>query len=247
METGKKFLLAAVLALVLAIVAVSGSQSIATSQNFNKTISVTGTGVVKAEPDEAHVAISVVTEAKNASKAAELNAERMNAVFKEIMSVVGEEAIKTRSYSIEPIYEWVEESDGIIKKQRSEIVGYRVSNTVEVTCNPSKAGSVIDAAVRGGANRIVSIYFQLSEERRSELYKEALKKAVRSASEKVEAVAEEMSVDSYYPVRISIGDVYYPSVVPYPVKAEVMEAVPTPIAPSEVEVRASVHIVYAFA
>ncbi|HID20626.1 MAG TPA: DUF541 domain-containing protein [Methanophagales archaeon] len=221
--------------------------SLSEQQAFNKTIVVSGSGVVKTTPDEAHIMIAVVSEALTAKDAAAMNSENMTNIFDELKKA-GIADVKTRQYSITPIYKWVEEETLKGKEQKSVIVGYRATNLVEVVCTPEDAGKAIDAAVKGGANRIDSITFQLSEALRENAYSDALRKAVKNARNKADIVAGEMGIESIYPVKISVED-YYPPIVRIPVAVEAIP-VPTPaptlITPSEVEVSAIVRIVYAF-
>jgi hypothetical protein len=221
---------------LLALVALAYSPSLSEPQAFNKTIEVSGDGVVKATPDEACIMIAVVSEASTAKEAAEMNSENMTGVFNELKKA-GIADIKTRHYSITPIYKFEE--------KEKKLIGYRATNLIEVLCKPEEAGKAIDAAIEGGANRIDSISFQLSEELREKAYSEALRKAVKNAKSKAEVVAEQMGIASIHPVRISVEEYWrYPTPTPTPMI--VREAVPTPITPSEVEVRASVRIAYAF-
>ncbi len=192
--------------------------------------------------------IAVVSEALTAKDAARMNSENVTNVFNALRRA-GIEDVKTRHYSITPIYEWVEEVtlEGI--RHKSVIVGYRATNLIEVVSKPEDAGKAIDAAVKGGANRIDSISFQLSETLRETAYSDALRKAVKNAQSKADVVAGEIGVVGMYPVKISVEDYYpfYPIYwFPDPMLDAPMPAPPTPIIPSEVEVGARVRIVYAF-
>jgi uncharacterized protein YggE len=233
--------------LVVAL-AVFLSPSVSEQEAYNKTIEVRGSGLVKATPDEARVLIAVVSEAKTAQEAAALNSANMTRIFAEL-ETAGITDAKTRQYSITPVYTWIEVETLRGKEQKSEIVGYRATNMIEAVCAPDDAGTAIDAAVRGGANRIDSISFQLTESLQERVYHEALRKAVSNARSKADVVAANMGIDRISPVRIAVEDYYYPVVVreALPVPSPVPEeGVLTPITPSEVEVRAQVSIVYAF-
>ncbi|MBE0517451.1 MAG: SIMPL domain-containing protein [Methanophagales archaeon] len=231
--------------IVLVALALVFSPSLSEEQAFNRTIEVSGSGIVKTTPDEAHVMIAVVSEALTAQDAAAMNSENMTNVFAALKKA-GISDVKTRQYSITPIYEWVEEVTLEGKKQKSVIVGYRATNLIEVVSKPEDAGKAIDAAVSGGANRIDSISFQLSEALQEKAYSDALRKAVNNAQSKADVVAGEMGIVSIYPVKISVEDFYLPVYrITAPMEAAPMPA-PTPITPSEVEVSASVRIVYAF-
>lgn len=236
---------ALVLVVLIVILATLFTPSVSEQQSFNKTIEVSGSGEVKVTPDEVHIMVAVVSEALTAQQAAAMNAENMTEVFAALRRAgIGE--IKTRQYSITPIYEWMEEITLEGKRQKSVIVGYRATNLIEVICKPEEAGKAIDAAVMGGANQIDSIAFQLSESLSRTAYNDALRKAVRNAQSKADLVAGEMGIVGIYPVRIAVEDFYVPVYrVALPMEAAATPA-PTPITPSEVEVSARVSIVYAF-
>jgi hypothetical protein len=220
----------------LLIVAIAFAGGNANTGEFNKTIEVYGNGYAALPPDEARIIVAVQTEAKTAKEAAEQNAKKMTAVHDALANLVGEENIKTLSYSIQPVYEWDE------KGRKSVIVGYRALNRIEVKCSPTMAGDVVDTAVARGANKIDSISFGLSEEARNEAYDEALKNAVRDAKDKAKIVAEELEIGYYQPVKVEVG--YQPV---YPVYRAYAEKAETPISPpTEIEVSASVKIIFGF-
>lgn len=233
---------------LIVALAVFLAPSVSEQEAYNKTIEVSGSGLVKATPDEARVLIAVVSEAKTAQKAAALNSANMTRIFEEL-ETAGITDVKTRQYSITPVYTWIEVETLRGKEQKSELVGYRATNLIEAVCAPDDAGTAVDAAVRGGANRIDSISFQLTESLQDRMYHEALRKAVGNARSKADVVAATMGIDRISPVRIAVSDYYYPIVVreALPVPSPVSEGgVSTPITPSDVEVRAQVSIVYAF-
>ena len=232
-------------AIIIVALAVVFTPTISEQQAFNKTIEVNGNAVVKVTPDEAHIMVAVVSEAVTAKDAAAMNAENMTSVFNEL-NKAGITDVKTRQFSLTPIYKWIEEETLRGKEQKSVIVGYRATNLIEVVAAPEEAGKSIDAAIKGGANRIDSISFALSETLQEEVYSDALRKAVRDGQNKADVVARELGIVKYYPVTISVMD--YPIIsisAPRAVPA-VSEEVPTPITPSEVEITANVRIVYAF-
>ena len=215
----------------------------------NGTIEVSGFGKVSVEPDEGHVIVSVEVEAAKASDAASKNAEIVNRVIAKIKAV-GVENVKTKSYRVEPIYQWVEEpiepvgknepSKGVVK--RSEIVGYRAYTSLEVVADPKMTGKVIDAAMEGGANRIDSVFFTLSDDARKEAYEAALRKAVGDAKSKAEVVAEELGIENYRISKVTVGYGY----IPRPVYEAKAASAQTTIIPSEVEVSATVNLIYEF-
>lgn len=235
-------------AIVLVTLAMLFSPSLSEEQAFNKTIKVSGSGTIKTTPDEARVMIAVVSEELTAEDAAEMNSASMTKIFAELKEA-GIRDVKTSQYSITPIYSWIEEETLTGKEQKSVIVGYRATNSVKVVCEPEEAGTAVDAAVRGGANRIDSISFQLSDALRERTYNDALRKAVSNARSKADVVADSLGITRIYPVTVTVDEYYYMDYPPVPVPraaSAISEEVVTPITPSEVEVNARVSIVYDF-
>jgi uncharacterized protein YggE len=205
-----------------------------------KTISVTGTGVVKARPDRAVLSLSVVTQADTAEEAISENADKMDRVVKAVRNMgILENQTETSAYSLSPIWEYPKEGS-------PKIVGYTCSNTIRVTVkNLNKVGEVIDAAVAAGANQVSSIQFTISDEAMRQLGLNALSLAVKDAASKASTIATAAGVTLAGPVSISISG-YSPYVRSYAFES-VSGIAPTPIlSPEEVSVTVSVSAVYEF-
>lgn len=205
-----------------------------------KTISVTGTGVVKARPDRVVLSLSVVTQADTAEEAVSENADKMDRVVKAVRNMgILENQTETSAYSLSPIWEYPKEGS-------PRIVGYTCSNTIRVTVkNLNKVGEVIDVAVAAGANQVSSIQFTISDEAMRQLGLNALSLAVKDAASKASTIATAAGVTLVGPVSISISG-YSPYVRSYAFEA-VSGIAPTPIlSPEEVSVTVSVSAVYEF-
>ncbi len=206
-----------------------------------KTISVTGTGVVKAKPDRAVLSLSVVTQAESAGEAISENAGKMDSVVKAVRSMgILENQTETSAYSLTPIWDYPKE--GVSPR----IVGYTCSNTIRVTVKDlNKVGEVIDAAVKAGANQVSSLQFTISDEAMRQLGLNALSLAVKDASSKASTIAAAAGVTLVGPVSISLSG-YSPYFRSYAFES-VMGSVATPIiSPEEVSVTVSVSAVYEF-
>jgi uncharacterized protein YggE len=206
-----------------------------------KTISVTGTGVVKARPDRAVLSLSVVTQADTAEEAISENADKMNSVIETVRNKgILENQTETSAYSLSPIWEYPKEGGS------PKIVGYTCSNTIRVTVkNLNKVGEIIDAAVTAGANQISSLQFTISEEAMRQLGLNALSLAVEDAASKASTIATAAKVTLVGPVSISISG-YSPYVRSYAFES-VSGIAPTPIlSPEEVSVTVSVSAIYEF-
>jgi uncharacterized protein YggE len=111
-------------------------------------IDVTGRGVITAEPNMATITFSVETSEKKAADALKKNAAGTKALMDALKMASKEEAeITTSKFSLFPLYE---KDSG---RQRPD--AYRVNNSVIVkTPEIDEVGTLIDAAVDAGANRI---------------------------------------------------------------------------------------------
>lgn len=206
-----------------------------------KTINVTGQARVNASPDIARVNLGVVTENADAKAAQKENAESMDKVIAAIKAAgVKDEDIKTVGYSIMPKYDYRKET-GV-----SNIVGYTVSNSVNVTVRDiSKTGAIIDAATDSGVNASSSISFELSNY--EQYYNEALKNAVLAAKKKAGTVADALGVKLKGPVTVSESGGYSPlrNYIAYDMAVQA-ESAATPIQAGSLEITATVSIVYEY-
>jgi len=210
-------------------------------------IRVTGTGEVRAAPDQATADFAVETSAANAQEAAAENAQRMERVIAALVRAgVPRERIETRDYNVFPDYDQRPMEQGGEPRLR----GYRVMNTVSATTHDvARVGSLIDAALGAGANRVHGVRFGLRDPAR--FRQQAIAEATRRARADADALAGAMGVRlgmirEAATLDIGVG-------VPMPMMARegmamdaVAQSAPTPINPGEQIVRATVMIVYAF-
>ncbi|MDD5162848.1 MAG: SIMPL domain-containing protein [Candidatus ainarchaeum sp.] len=159
-------------------------------------VTVSGSVTKTISPDKAVIALSVETLDKSASKSQGDNAETAAKVVQAIKdSGIAESDIKTSGYSLNEEFQW----NDMTKK--SESVGYRTRNSIQVTVKDlAQTGKIIDAASEAGANSIDSVYFSLSNAKESEARVSALKEASANAKEKAQSIAEGLG--------IAIGKVY---------------------------------------
>ena len=205
-----------------------------------KTISVTGTGVVKAKPDRAVISLSVVTQADTAERALSENAEKMDSVIKAVRAAgILENQTETSAYSLNPVWEYPEEGS-------PRIVGYTCSNTIRVTVKDlNKVGKIIDTAVTAGANQVSSLQFTISDGAMRQLGLNALSLAVEDAASKASVIATAARVTLIGPVSISLSG-YSPYVKSYAFES-IARSIATPIlSPEEISVTVSVSAIYEF-
>lgn len=129
--------------------------------SMNRTVSVSGSGRVSVTPDEATITIGVETRAETAAEALEQNNEQMQAL---ITTLTGEdiarEDIRTQDLQLYPQYREVTDPTSV-----PQVVGYNATNTLLVTVRDlAQLGTMLDAAVQAGSNRIYGIQFSVSDQ-----------------------------------------------------------------------------------
>jgi uncharacterized protein len=112
-------------------------------------LDVTAVGKVSRVPDLATVRAGVVTQDAVAATAMAQNAQRMTAVVAALKGAgIAPRDIATSRVALAPQYRYAE-------NQPPVVTGYQASNTVSVRFRDvAKAGPVLDALVRAGANQI---------------------------------------------------------------------------------------------
>ena len=125
------------------------------------TLTVSGTAVVTAAPDQATIRLAVVSEGADATDVARDNARLTTAVIRALTGAGARpDDIDTTGFSVEPVYDYQRQRDG----KPPVIVGYRVGNEVQVTTlTLDKTGEFIGAGIEAGANRINGLQFTLRD------------------------------------------------------------------------------------
>ncbi|HEX8900500.1 SIMPL domain-containing protein [Vitreimonas sp.] len=200
-------------------------------------LSVSADGTSEARPDMATINLGVTTEGQTAQAALQENARRMSALTQALRRAgIAERDIQTSNVSVFPQQQYRE-------NQPPLITGYQANNTVTAKIrNVNNVGRVIDAAVAAGGNTIHGVSFshadpdaQLDAARRA---------AITEARRRAELYASALGMRVHRVVAVSEGGGYaQPYPVPMAARMEA-DAVATPIAPGEIETRASVSVTF---
>jgi uncharacterized protein len=195
-------------------------------------ITVNGVGTVKAVPDEAQTSFGVQTEAATSQEALAGNSTQMERVLAALRAAgIAEKDIQTQDVSVWPRYDTTGE----------EAEGYTARNSVTVTIHElDKAGAVIDAATRAGANEVSGP--MLSSSGRERLEAKALEAAVDNARKKAEALAKAAGVGLGRVTAMVEGGGSPGPVMLEAARASADKAVP--IQPGQEEVQATVTITF---
>lgn len=155
-----------------------------TERQPERTVTVSATGSVKADPDIAHVSTGVVTEGATAREALDRNSAAMKALIDGLKAIgIDAKDIQTTHVGVEPRYQQPTR-DG----RPPAIVGYRVTNQVRIVQRlVAKLGETLDKAVTLGANQIHGIQFEVS--RAETLKDEARRAAMANARRRADLYA----------------------------------------------------------
>lgn len=205
------------------------------------TVSVSATGTIEVMPDIAYVTAGVVTQDADATKAQSDNSEKMNALFDALKAAgLTEDDIDTTGYSVYPMYNY-DNNTG-----KSQIYGYEVRNTVRITVQDlTRVGEIIDLAGKSGANTDFSIQFTLED--KDAHYNDALTKAMEEAKAKADTLATAGGFTIVSVLSVSEGSYSYYPVYEYAAAAEADNGSRTPVSAGELDVSATITVVYRIA
>lgn len=205
-------------------------------------VTVSGDGSVTAQPDQAVVRFGVVTQAETAEEARANNAAAAKTAMNAVRALdVPDEKLRMESLRLQPRYEYDDDE--------RRLVGYEATRQVVVELDDlAVLPQLVADVVEGGANRLDTIDYQLSD--RSRFRDEALRKAAQSARDKARLLAETLDAD-LGPVR-TINEQSFDFVRPRPQQARVQmaktadaaQAEPEAYAAGEIEVSAQVQVVF---
>lgn len=151
-------------------------------------ITVTGEGRVEAEPDMATVTLGVTTEGLTAAEAMDANSAALAAVLDRLRAAgVAERDLQTSGLSLNPT--WSNPEGG-----RQRIEGFQAANLLTVRVRAlDNLGSVLDAAIRDGANTLHGVTFGLDDPQ--PVIDRARERAVTDARRKAEQLAGAAGLD----------------------------------------------------
>ncbi len=192
------------------------------------TMQVSTSESIKVKPDLAYVDLGVTTTAMSAQEAQQQNATAATAMLEALKAQgIAEEDIKTTYLNIFQDYQ--------------DPTKYTMENTFNVTIRDiNNVGKVIDAAIGAGANATNSPRFDISN--RDEVYVQALGKAMQSAGAKAQNIAKSggYEITSTKSIVENGTSSYAGRMMDGVAANEAAAMAPTPVAPGDIEVSASV-------
>lgn len=218
---------------MLALAAVGSASAADAAQ---RSITVSGTGVVEAASDTAVISLSVQTLSADAKNAAKENADTMAAVRNAVIAAGADaDGIKTENYSIYPQNSY--DKNGKIKD-----TSYQCTNSMQITVSDlSKTATVMDAAVKAGANQVSSVEFTVKDP--AAYQDKALQLAAQDALRRAQVLASAVGSTAGRVISVNVDNY---SVVPYRVANLKMSAAAdtaTPLDPGKSKTESRVTLV----
>lgn len=218
---------------MLALAAVGSASAADAAQ---RSITVSGTGVVEAPSDTAVISLSVQTLSADAKNAAKENADTMAAVRNAVIAAGADaDGIKTENYSIYPQNSY--DKNGKIKD-----TSYQCTNSMQITVSDlSKTATVMDAAVKAGANQVSSVEFTVKDP--AAYQDKALQLAAQDALRRAQVLASAVGSTAGRVISVNVDNY---SVVPYRVANLKMSAAAdtaTPLDPGKSKTESRVTLV----
>lgn len=193
MKTNKKSLSVLLLiALALTIVGCStapGNSVSEASSNTVDTITVSGFGQARANPDRASISVGVNVADEDIARAVEESNEIIARITDAVKGLgVLESDIQTTNFTI-----WAEDQWDPETGQRMEEKLYRVDSQIQIVVNDiEKVGSILETSIAKGANNIYGLSFGIQDS--SDLATEARVLALEDAQQRAEQIAQELGV-----------------------------------------------------
>lgn len=233
-------------ALVFTIAAFLPLPALADKEPEVPSLSVRGEAQLMVSPDQVIMVAGVLSEAKQAKKALADNSKSMQKVMAALLDFgLKKKDISTQNFNIQP--KWSSRPRNADSAWRSEIIGYRVNNAVQVkTTQLDLIGDMISRVTQAGANQVQSVSFGLSNPR--EYRSNALAQAVKNArvDADVTAKAAGSAIKGIKTIHIdqavsSVARVEKAMVM----RSSMADAAPAPpISAGDITVRASVSVTY---
>ncbi|MSO57852.1 MAG: DUF541 domain-containing protein [Thermoleophilia bacterium] len=220
--------IAAVSLLTSLALALPGS-ALAEASPSPDTVTVAGTGIVRATPDRASINAGVETKGDTAAQALARNATLMKRVIAALRRAGGKDVTTA----------WVSLSPRILPDGTQS--GFLAMNMASASFRLANAGPALDAATRAGANTVSGPSFVFSQ--REALYLRALDAAMANARSRALRLAQAAGRTLGRAVTISESS-YSPGPIPIYAKGAA-DAVSTPIVAGEQDMTASVTVTFA--
>ncbi len=174
------------------------------ADDYSNTVSVSGKGVVSAEPDRAVVQMTIMSRSKELD-AAQAEAAKVTAAVLALVDKldIDRSEVDTTGANVRPDYRWNRETE------EQELRGYIADRQMSIKVDDlDKLGRLLEGAIAAGVNQVSPP--RLDSSRRAELHREALAAAAEDARANAEVLASTLGVSLGDPISISDSNITTP-------------------------------------
>ena len=192
--------------LIIALFLLVGQSYLLTgNSDINEQISVSGKSEITIAPDKAEVYLSISTLNVDAKVAQNTNKDLSKAVVDALIAQgVDEKDIETTNFRLNEKYDYS------YNKEEKKETEYEAKHTLKIiTTELYSVGTIVDTAIKAGANGIDSVNYVLSDEQEKLVRAEALEKAILVGKEKAESMTKTLNVELSDVISISENNYYY--------------------------------------
>ena len=202
-----------------------------------QTVKVTGEATLQATPDQAIITLGVQTENVDPKIAQQENSQTISEIIEVLKELgINESNIKTSDYRMDPQYNYVEGKE-VFKN-------YKVQHMLQIkTKDIQKVGSIVDAAVKQGANSVSNVRFSLANS--ESYYNQALTIALNNAHEKAMTLTRAIDVP-LHPIPVGMEEITTAAPPVVYQTTSFVKASTTPIMPGELQITATVRVEYKY-
>ena len=208
----------------------------ADDENNISKLRVDGEGKVTAAPDMATIVLGVESRSTKAAEAVEENARLMNQTINALREAgIIDSQMQTSRFSLTTM----PQDEPLTAKAEQEPPVFLATNQVTVKLDDTEGvGQVLDAAVGAGSNSIQEVRFDLKDP--TPQNDEAMTLAIKDAQRKAQVAASAAGLELGRILEMTVGYGY----VVEASRSYSYAMAATPIQPGEMEVTASVNLVY---
>ncbi|MBW4581018.1 MAG: SIMPL domain-containing protein [Tildeniella nuda ZEHNDER 1965/U140] len=200
-----------------------------------RTLTVTGRGTEMVATTITQVRLGVEAQGKTANAVQEEVARRSNAVVN-LLKARQVDKLETTGINLSPTYQY--------DNGKQTLTGYSASNIVSFRIATTKAGVLLDEAVKAGASRIDGVSFIATDEAIAATQKSALREATQDAQAQADAVFSALNLSKGQIVSIQVNGASAPPPRPLEdfqaMRTAAAPKAPSPVIGGEQEVQASV-------
>lgn len=167
------------------------SAKLEASTTMDKSISVTGTGTMKVDPDVAYVQLGVTTQKNTSKEARSENAKTIATIRKALIKAgVKDEDIQTQYLNAYSTYDYSAPSATLVPAESTSMSTICVvSNQLKISVRDlNKLGSIVNSALDAGATDFNGVDYAIEDS--DKYYDQLVDEAMKSANNKAKLIAK---------------------------------------------------------